>query len=233
MQKRENLVVGALCAACTVAFPATAGRAVTLQWTFNGVAGDSYSLRAGDTVTVGLRAVWSSPEPTAFGALVGADISITGDTGTSRSDAVSNVTRVAPYNFGPSGLAGATVSDADRFSITGVGPAQNQFSDATWDFNSPTDVMWQFNFRAGPGQQPRTIMLDIESLDNVLLFVQPFEPAIIVPAESVLVRQGFIHVPAPAATTVIAIIGLVGRRRRSRCGVLRGGLAGRINSVAS
>lgn len=201
-----------------LANPAVASIGATLHWTFDGLQSQEFDILPGQTVTVGLRATWVDTDgvATAFGALVGAEISITGDTGTNQFDVVSNLTRLAPFAFGPASLDGMLVSNADSFLITGVGPGQNQFSDVDWDFGSHTGIMWQFDFTAGAGE-PRTIFLDIAGLANALLFPPPLAGAIFVPGELVQTYQGSINVvPEPGVLALLGIGGLAGRRRRQQ-----------------
>lgn len=221
MHNRGALVVGALCVSAMMTTAAIGAVGVTLEWTFDGAPapGNEYWLSPGGTVTVGLRAHWFDTDmnATAFGALVGADISITGDTGTDRLDEVKNLMRVSPFDFGSRALDGMLTANPDSFFITGVGPGQFQFDDAMWDFGNPTGIIWEFEFNAGPdNERLRTIVLDITAVDNALLFTGPARPAIDVSMDLVGTSSAFIHVPTPGALGLLAIAGLSGCRRRRK-----------------
>ena len=206
--------VGAIVASVVFVPCAVADIGVALEWTFNGSPGDKYDLAPGDSVTVGLVATWFDTEgmATAFGGLIGAEICITGDTGTSEFDSIRSIMRSGPFNFGPSDLDGLLSSNPNDFQISGVGPLQNQFG--VYDTSNPTGVIWQFVFNAGP-DFGRTVFLEVTGLENALLFTTPGNPAIIVRPEMVTTSIATINIPAPGAVWLIGAAGTVfGRRRR-------------------
>lgn len=219
MHSRLSVIV-ALGACAILVDPAAAGIGATLHWTFNGLQCEKIDVLPGQKMTVGLRATWVDTDhmATAFGALVGIEINITGETGTSRLDIVDDLGRVAPFNFGAVGLDGLLIANPDSFFISGIGPAQNQFDSSNWNHSSPTSDLWTFSFTAGP-EANRTVALDIASLDNALLFVAAGQPAITVPGGLVQTYQGLINiivVPAPGAMGLLALGVLGGCRRRRR-----------------
>lgn len=206
--------VGAIVASVVFVPCAVAEIGVTLEWTFNGSPGDKYNLAPDDWVTVGLRATWFDTEgmATAFGGLIGTQISITGDTGMNYSDQVTNLMRSSPFDFGSSDLDGLLSSNLNDFQISGVGPGQNQF--APFDTSNPTGVIWQFDFHAGDDGY-RQVFLEVSDLENALLFTTPGNPAIIVLPEMITTSIAIINIPAPGAVWLIGAAGTVfGRRRR-------------------
>jgi hypothetical protein len=196
---------------------ATAQASISLQWTFDGVAASEFSLNPNDsmTVEVGLLAAWQDDTGTAiaFGGVNQLAVTLGASTGSDFGDTVSNLSRLAPFDFGPVGNAGTASVLADAIEISGISPGQNQFV-APADMGNPSGVFWTFDFTIGDTSE-RSILLSLDSVRDGMLFTGAGQPAVMVEGADISLSDATINViPAPATAMLACLGGLAMTRRR-------------------
>lgn len=221
---RSRVVVVGLLGAFAAHSVAHAEYTAALEWVVDGQPGTSFDASAfsdPNEVVIGLRGSWTgNPDAgsglaTAFGAANNLMISITGDSGTSWGDSATNPMRTTAFDFGPAQNNGSIMPMTDRFDVSGINPAQNQFA-AFEDTSNPSGIFWQVTLSLGDLLTDRVIQLDITGLENVLLFTDPFEPAIDIAGDGVGLPSATISIPSPPAWLGSLVIPFTAGYRRRR-----------------